>query len=442
MTDITKQRFVRISGGALFLTPEVSLPLWDTNLNPDYMRFKPGQNFCWKTEIVDYDSVSKKVKLKVIDYYPLETEAFNSQKLKMPVAEVEFELLDWKKLEPQLSFYQYNQMLVILDNLEAESLSNKVKVPAVGALGVSTAFDKAEFSEAQESSIPVKKTRFFSERFTCFYTDATFLTGCVKVLQNFKWTDNPVTITLENSSILAEFDLVKSFFHKVHDGRKKFDVFAEFEVTDGEITEIKAFSPQIAAIGDQFIEGVKQARMHMFLKKSMPSVDKSLFTADEFFSHHDEFGEKGNTFNTNEMELLLASIAESSLRNRRQIEYLAGGLHSPEQKIRFTLKPVFGFVFCINGQTMNHFCWELLNSHATYLWSFDKASGNIKEHYQRVEIIIAGIRETGRELYKQHFRLLPPEPDMVFSVINHTNAGSDLKDGFPEWKHRLLERLV
>jgi hypothetical protein len=48
----------------------------------------------------------------------------------------------------------------------------------------------------------------------------------------------------------------------------------------------------------------------------------------------------------------------------------------------------------------------------------------------------------GRENYKQQYRTNPAGSDLIFSSIDHRDAGSALKDGFVEWQHRLRERLV
>lgn len=445
VNTLSNQRIIKISGRCIFFSPEESLPLDQTTLDPEKMRFRPGREFYWLTEIVSYNPSGAGLLLRVIDYVTDDITGFQQQKVRHPIRFVSFESLDWMQLEPQLAFYQYNQILNILEEAGTFQTEPDGKVrqqesegfPAVGSVSVHEAYVPGE-----ENLFPATDTRIIDEIFKYPFTDAVFDTGCVRVVKTFPWYAEPVTITLENSSILPEFDLIKSFFHKVFDGRRKFTITASIELSGNAISRISAASPEIARIDETLIEGVKRAQVLQYIRKQPAVTDKSLFTADEFMSHYADDEEVGNALKQSEMDILLAAMGRQELRNRRQIEYLAGKLHSPEQKIRFTLKPNFGFVFFYEGETMNHFCWELLNSHATYLWSFGRAGETAAQQYRKVETIITSIRETGREQYKSSYHSLPSDPNMHFSIVTHRNANSGLIDGFPEWKHRLLERLV
>lgn len=63
-------------------------------------------------------------------------------------------------------------------------------------------------------------------------------------------------------------------------------------------------------------------------------------------------------------------------------------------------------------------------------------------NYKKVEQIVASVRKSGRAHYRNACRSMPVEPEMHFNVINHMHAGSSLVDNFPEWKYRLLERII
>lgn len=438
MTQVKNDRIVMISGGSIFLEPVFSLPLSSSSLDPMKMRFKVGKQFYWRTEIKSFDPESGRVELAVLDYNPIDIHDFSEQKMKVPVKYIHFDSLNWELLEPQLVFYEKDHLLHMLDEGEADNFELNVvsENSAVGRLDVSEKF--------QPQSIPETDTKkeIIQENFKVYYTEAIFQSGVVRVIRNFKWMNEPVIITIENSSLIPEFDLIKAYFPKAFGGQKKFEVNARIEVENGQITAIAAHSPQIARIDEALIEGVKRAQIMSFVSRTGGAIDKSLFTADEFMSHYGESQEQGNVLRQTEIDILLASMADTSLRNRKQIEFLAGSQQSPNQKIRFTLNPNFGFVFFIEGSSMNHFCWELLNSHATYLWSFYQASGTPLQHYKKVEQIITSVRERGREQYKSSYRFMPGDPDMLFNVISHGHAGSALVDSFPGWKHRLLEKLI
>ena len=91
-------------------------------------------------------------------------------------------------------------------------------------------------------------------------------------------------------------------------------------------------------------------------------------------------------------------IESESPRNVKQLVYLSGKKHERTQKIRFTLNPLFGFIFFISGKNKNHICWELLNSHATYIWSFNKEL-SIESQIELSELnIIANNEQIGHDL--------------------------------------------
>jgi len=174
----------------------------------------------------------------------------------------------------------------------------------------------------------------------------------------------------------------------------------------------------------------------------LKSVDKSLFTSEEIFDSFEENLKDGNIFKQSEEDILNFLIETRNVRNAKQLQFLAGSKHSAKQKLRFTLNPLFGFLFFIEGETKNHFCWELLNSHATYLWSFNKIETEVKFQLKRVEETINIIRDIGRDVYKNDFRSNKIDNDLSFCIIEHSNINSDFKESFVEWQHRLKERLV
>ena len=111
---------------------------------------------------------------------------------------------------------------------------------------------------------------------------------------------------------------------------------------------------------------------------------------------------------------------------------MSGRKQNNLHRIRFTLKPNFGFLFTIEGKFKYHFCWELLNSHATYLWSIPYA---VKNNIEIVEQNINLINSMGRQNYKNELgnnnSFLPISVD--FNLIRHSNNNN----GFYEWKNQL-----
>lgn len=207
---------------------------------------------------------------------------------------------------------------------------------------------------------------------------------------------------------------------------------------DGEILQVKAHSSEIAKINNRLITTVKYLHTRKITEPpKVVTVDKGLFTSDDVFESATE-QQLGNTFRLNEKELLQMLADLKGVRNKKQLEYLAGKLQARDERLRFTLHPVFGFLFFVKGEAMNHFIWELLDSHATYVWSFDREHYDRKNQYRIVEEMIQQIRDHGR----QHFKRSYNRREVLFHVIRHEKIGSDFNDGFAVWRSRLDEKLV
>jgi hypothetical protein len=140
--------------------------------------------------------------------------------------------------------------------------------------------------------------------------------------------------------------------------------------------------------------------------------------------------------------LLEIILRDDKIRNKQQIIYLAGKLHTATEKILFTSHPQFGFVFHVRGNDLMHFVWELLNSHATYVWSYDPKRTTSKLARRRLEYALSTIREEGRQSYRIEMPHAPGMDQLHFSVIRHDKIAVSTSAGFAIWRARLQERLV
>ncbi len=278
--------------------------------------------------------------------------------------------------------------------------------------------------------------------FSVYFSEAIFKLGYVTFSKNIKEIGNKVDFKIKNDSILAEFDNIKTWFAKKLKA-KKFKVNATIYIIDGIITEIIATSPQIAMINAELIDSIRYQRTVALTKApKISNTDKSLFTAEEIFEEMETNDVDGNVFKQNEQDIIRFFLNHHKTRNKKQLEYLSGSKHSVNVKLRFTLHPNFGFLFLIEGKENNHFVWELLNSHATYIWSIDKSKREIEIQYKRIEESINAIRDNGRDLYKRAYRQNHLDSDLVFSAIEHDEITSNFVDGFVKWKHRLNEKII
>ncbi|WP_276345607.1 hypothetical protein [Daejeonella sp. JGW-45] len=388
--------------------------------------------------------------MKVIDYFTNDVQQFDYQK---PVAEVErivFEKFDWLQLEQHLSNYQKSKLLDVLYNhgvnrsFAEEATRKSISTSTVFySFGVESDLPQGQYN--RPVFVPTERKPIIETHqveFNVYFSDAYFMLGYVTFTKSIKEVGDKVSFKIKNDYILAEFENVKSWFAKKLKTRK-FKVNATITTTDGKVTEASAISPHIAMIDAELIDSIKYQRT-IALTKSPRVADthKSLFTAEEIFGEMETEGLEGNVFCQNEQDILNFLLDNHKTRNRKQLEFLSGSKQAEDSKLRFTLHPNFGFLFFIQGKDNNHFVWELLNSHATYMWSIDKSEIEIELQYKRIEASVNTIRDSGREQYKRAYRQNHHDSDLLFCVIEHDDISSNFVDGFVKWKHKLNEKIT
>ncbi len=86
---------------------------------------------------------------------------------------------------------------------------------------------------------------------------------------------------------------------------------------------------------------------------------------------------------------------------------------------------------------MNHFCWELLDSNATYIWSIDNTQISMDDQFDRIDETICHIREIGRQRYRQAYTAGELDADLAFHPLMHKHIKSDSAESFDLWKQEL-----
>lgn len=448
-----RKRLIKISKNKVYLTPEMSLSLSQTSLVGEHLSFRTYEDIYFEIEVFDYDKNSHRISVEILDYQPKNIQNFKEQVAKAQVSFIHFKPLNWLSVERHLSSYTKSVLLrekIVIDNVssqtnyaESNSFSRASKV-AEGTVNEST---KPISSPIYQNYSETIKREPFIEKITetakIHFKEADFNLGFVAFSYKSKELNETYNLKIENHFLLTEFNAIKSYFPKVFGGKKQFSIKIIFTLTDRVVTDIITTSPEIESINENILDSIKRQRVANLTSTPLRnSVDKSLFTSEDIFDSFDDNLKDGNIFNQSEEDILNFLIETRNVRNAKHLQFLSGSKHSVKQKLRFTLKPLFGFVFFIEGETKNHFCWELLNSHATYLWSFDKIDSDTKFQFKRVEETINIIRDMGRETYKNDFRNNRVDSDLCFCTIEHSNINSALKDGFVEWQHRLKEKLI
>ncbi len=393
---------------------------WEvTNLPVGGFRFRERETVFWEVEMTGYDIGSGCLAVRVMDY-EAEKIAFRPERaMKQPVKQLVFAPLDGEAFKAQLAYYQAGPLAsVLLENPAAKTPS----APAV-APPQEEDWEAPSYTRSVSFSLPL--------------LELTFANGGVKGSVELPGLTDAVDFSISNDHIVAEFDAIKPFFVRALK-RKTIEISASLMFTNDEPRLQDARSSQIDRINDDMLEVFRARGVRQLLSpERMATVDKSLFTPDDIFESLDDNELGKATLPQDGFDLLNEILRHKTVRNARQLEFLAGRLHQAAHKLRFVLSPKFGFVFVAEGREGRHFILELLDSHATYVWSLPLEWRTLDEQFRAVEKEIAAIASIGRGQYRRtlHF-------EHEFWFVIHESADSTLVDGFPRWKNRLLEGLM
>ena len=416
----------------------------------DHMTFKFHSDIYWKVELILYSEVEKCWKVKVLDYLVTNNEAFKKQTPTRIIEKFEFEKLDWKMLEPQLSSYQE---IKLIDSLYNHNISTKPKSDTYYQQ-TEVSFNKSKYVTPEEILLPIPTSGVENHyiprepwiekiniNFSVKFQEATFIDGLVIFKKFIKKVGTQIDFKIENSSILGEFDNIKFWFSKKLK-TKKFNVSTTITLIDRKLSNVTASSPEIAMITANIIESIKYDRTIALTKPPKAiNPDKSLYSMEDIFQLINPEIKEGNVFNQSGPDIIKSLTQTEYVRNRKQLEYLSDIKQTTESKIHYTLNPLFGFLFLNETKTKYHFVWELLNSHATYIWTLDRLGTDINSLFSKIEEIINVIKLIGREEYKKTYSNQNFGYEFIFKAIDHHDINTNLDEGFIKWKTRLNEIL-
>lgn len=464
------KRVIKISNQKFFYTNDDFVTLSQTNFPEGDVSFKtegPYKDIYWEADIVSFDKLNKSLKLSVINYSPDDITSFENQKANEHINMLIFENLEWNQLQHFLSSYIRSSLLPLMSERSKSEYYNHInneptQTPTPSTNIFSTEYDRNSLilSESDnhisdnfiddENESPVLsiqsnnnfnsfQTLTYKEEFRFPIKDIEFSQGFVSIHKIFDFYNSKIELKIYNNNVRPEYNHIKNYLPKIFK-RKTFSIAAEIKIKRHEIINIQANSPEIDALNGDLINTIKQNRIQRATKIDFnPELKKGLFTADELFSKNDTLKQAGNFFKQNEEDIIKSILIMKDIRNKRQLEYLSG--YNLTEKILFTPNPHFGFLFLIKGSKKNHFCWELLNSHATYLWSFEKNNSS-ENQLNRIEEIISIIQEKGRNNYKTDVQQSELDNNIKFNNLNHIRIESKTEDSFNIWKQELIELIV
>lgn len=424
---------LKINNEGVYLNSLFFVPIGQTNIPHAHLTFRDHQEIFWKVAVILYEEDHKCLKVKVQDYNSTDISSFESQQLGVMVDLILFEKFDWGKLEPQLASYKKVELLKILTNLEADPFSK-----------AQMSFQEAtnSWKEATTSTFRMPSIRFIKAEFWVSFTDIQFKGGYVTFRRHVKGVFGELDFKIYNQHVLPEFESVKLWFSK-RLKVKGIRAVVSVDLTDYEVTGHKATSDQIDLITPELIDSIKYQRVLSLTKQDdISTPGKTLFTHEEIFIGIAMDDIPGNTFNQTEEDVLNILKEKGTVRNKKQLAYLAERKQTENHKLYYTLRPNFGFMFLIEGSRYNHFVWELLNSNATYVWSFGRTKVEIGMQFKRMHQIINTIKTSGRNKYKEAYSNSRQDSDLVFKFITHDNINSGLIDDFLSWKSKLNNQLT
>ncbi len=275
--------------------------------------------------------------------------------------------------------------------------------------------------------------RLLEEIFTVPIKRLRFKLGGVEFSYMMKDYWREIDFEITNYDIREEFDAVKNYFANVLK-TKKITVTARVEITDGEITEKSARSPEIERIDQKLIDNVKFEFVKKTMKKRIQvEVDKSLFTMDEYFDTFSEEKPRAGAFFKDEYDLLENLLQITNTRHYKNLRYLSAKHAHHIMKLRFVHKP-FSFIFLIEGERNYHIIWETLDTtEATWIWHSEKNINSLKNSLRKVEDIINVVKVQGKTVY------INTNEDPFRRVFHDY---SDLVEGFVRWKGELENYLT
>lgn len=418
-----KTIIIRLTPEKLYFNGNDAIDLEQTNLPVQRIAALKFDSVYWRIALVRFDRQTGALTAEAVDYFPRkeDIELFDTQNPRFKINSICISnLRDDDTIADAVRYYH-------------RRLARLLREPETGY--------SADYQEVKPSAVGrVIGAKTIFRTFHVYFKDSRFGAGHIFFEKYVEEIGKPVAFRIPNDFVLPEYDYIKSYFAKAL-GSKKFKAEAAISVS-GEEIDATATSEIIDRIDEKLIDSVKTAHtIGLTQKRTFFNPDKSLFTSDDVFDGMNDEVAEGNVFRQSEEDILSFLMNQKNIRNRKQLEYLAGK-QVVNEKLRFTLHPHFGFLFLLDGKTMRHYCWELLDSHATYVWSLNKDPEPLERQYRRIEIIINSIRNIGRDRYKSSYRVSHRDEDIVFSVISHKNIHSHFVEGFVGWRHKLNERII
>jgi hypothetical protein len=270
------------------------------------------------------------------------------------------------------------------------------------------------------------------------FSDSAIKDGYIEFKKQLPKINEGITISIFNDFLKQEYDLLKEYIAK-RIGKKTFTANVIIHFKGDQIESVDATSDDIAKINETFIEEVRIKQINLLKQAGSSVTGKNLFAIDEVFKTLEQI--PGNVFNNNIDDIIKVLTDGYKHRNSEQILFLSNQHNADLEKVRLTLRPLFGFLFYIDSENNHNYIWELLDSHATYIWSFSKAQYLQAQAYTNTESFIQEVHEKGRNIFKHNYLQNKMNYRCRFIALDHEmRTNSNIVD-FEKWKEGLLAAI-
>ena len=430
---------IKLFNRRIYYTQNDFVEIEQTNFPLDHHVVYNGRENFYSVDIIEIEGFLNNIKLKFISPQLINYESFFNQSKERDFEDVSFNAIEIDGLE----VFEYKSPPRYSSGFSNSNRGN-IKINSNPKTTNFTSYEsiKAKKVYLKPEVIPVEvPITVFEEEFKYYFKDATFENGFVTIEKNFPFVNRKIALRIYNPFIVSEYNYIKNYFAKIL-GDKRFTVKTIIKLKGGELINETTTSKEIEKINESIINQIKEERTEKVIKimQNESTDEKSTYSVDELLaSINNDKG--GNIFNQDGEDIIKTLLKLKGIRSAKQFQYLGGLKHNVERNVQFTLKPNFGFLFYVKGENMYHFCWELLESHATYIWSFDK-SYLYEKQLSRINQTLFFIQKEGRNKYKKLRKEDCFDGDIIFNSIIHKSKTSAFKDSFPEWKNRINEILV
>lgn len=392
---------IKLHEERVYFNDSIFFELNQTNLPLQHIKLTRRPIY-WELVMHHYDKDEMQLEVSIADYDSKKIDKWEGQSAKHTVRRLIFMHIDWARFENCLSYYDGEAKKALPYNRKYD-LNNPLPKPV-------TLIHR----------IPLRKL--------------TIGSGYVQYSKKVQWSGKPQIFVIRHTDMIPQLEYVKPYFSKILD-KKTIEVQVTVWKEEGRMHVGKVLSPDLAKINQDSLYVIKGIQIDNFKKKMRPKAkDKMLLTEDEWLE--DVETDFGNV-DVFEREILFHYLEKSDVRNVLQLQYLSEVM-SQDARLMLTIEPQFGFVFTIIGDEMIHFVWELINTHATYVWSLDASMLN-SNLIKRLEAEFDMIVLHGRSHYRHVFEAAD---GLFFHAVNHKSSQNPMVDHFGDWKVSLEKILL